>query len=407
MCVRSSPVLLKWLSLVLLVTASGCRSASGSHEGAMQVDTLPSGALRLTHHLPDDRFDPGRALTLVEEVRVGAVEGDGPEVFGSVRGVAADEEGALWVLDAQAAAVRVFNADGTFRTSFGRQGDGPGEFREPNGMLRTPGGELLVSDPRNQRITRFGPDGGLRQVHRVVFPSYGFIWAAVLDPRDRVLDRQIRGPFVRGEPVRLMLSRLDLGAEQVDTLPYPWFDEGAAARRTAWEFERGSMGIPFAASLVSVVDPSLDETTVWAGWSDGYTVVRVSLDGDTLLEVRGNAQPVPVSAEERADAIRRAEAFVTQVGGAPPDYADIPGVKPLLARLDLDSRGRLWVQMEAPDGSSRFDIFSRDGLWEASVVSPVPMDRFSPRVIDGARFIAVITDELGIAYVTRFRLEEG
>lgn len=136
-------------------------------------------------------------------------------------------------------------------------------------------------------------------------------------------------------------------------------------------------------------------------------MVRVSLDGDTLLEVRGNAQPVPVSAEERADAIRRAEAFVTQVGGAPPDYADIPGVKPLLARLDLDSRGRLWVQMEAPDGSSRFDIFSRDGLWEASVVSPVPMDRFSPRVIDGARFIAVITDELGIAYVTRFRLEEG
>lgn len=80
-----SPVLC--LVLCVALTGLGCGGAP-EDVGLIQVDSLPGGAVRVTNALPEERFEPGRARQLVEELRVGAVDGEGPDVFGSIRSLA-------------------------------------------------------------------------------------------------------------------------------------------------------------------------------------------------------------------------------------------------------------------------------------------------------------------------------
>jgi hypothetical protein len=310
------------------------------------------------------------------------------------------------VLDAQLPAVQVFGPDGTHRTTFGRGGDGPGEFRDPNGIRLTPKGHILVSDPRNQRISRFTPEGDFLEAHTVPVRSFGFQWEGILDGGGRVLDQQFAAPLGQGPLPGRILRRIDLQTGAMDTLPFPPLPDGAGRAPVAWRFERGSTAIPFSAGGIMVLDPT-GEMSVWLGWSDRYALARVSLEGDTLQLLEAGATPVPVSPQEREEAIAGVREFVAGIGAPPPDFGEIPSVKPLLTGLDVDPSGRLWVQLQAPDGGMRFDIFGPDGRWQGSAASSLPLQRFAPRVVEEDRLTAVVADSLGVAYVVRMRLQSG
>ena len=66
---------------------------------------------------------------LVEELRLGQIDGIGPEVFGDVHDVAVDEMGHIYVLDYGWKEVRVFDREGRHVRNMARDGEGPGEFR--------------------------------------------------------------------------------------------------------------------------------------------------------------------------------------------------------------------------------------------------------------------------------------
>ena len=64
------------------------------------------------------------------ELVIGAVlEGDPAYLFESVRALARDAEGRIYVADSGSRTVRVFDDGGTHVYSFGGRGEGPGEFR--------------------------------------------------------------------------------------------------------------------------------------------------------------------------------------------------------------------------------------------------------------------------------------
>ena len=65
-----------------------------------------------------------------EEVyRIGSLTGEDWEQFGSVRKVAFNEAGQLYVFDGQADRMVVVGPAGEYLRGFGRRGEGPGEFR--------------------------------------------------------------------------------------------------------------------------------------------------------------------------------------------------------------------------------------------------------------------------------------
>lgn len=116
------------------------------------VDTLPSGHIVVRN---DDRplWHEGAGWRVVEELRIGSVEGGGPEAFGEVEAFVVDGEGRIWVLERITAQLTVFDAAGAHVRTIGRRGGGPGEFMQPVAMHFAPDGHLWVVDVGNHRIS--------------------------------------------------------------------------------------------------------------------------------------------------------------------------------------------------------------------------------------------------------------
>jgi hypothetical protein len=81
------------------------------------------------------------------------------ELFGVLRGLLTDADGNIYLLDVQLSEIRVFDADGAYLRTIGRDGEGPGEFRRPRALFFTPGGEVAVVQLMPGRVVLLTPEG--------------------------------------------------------------------------------------------------------------------------------------------------------------------------------------------------------------------------------------------------------
>lgn len=84
-----------------------------------------------------------------EELVLGTMDGPTHSAFGKVSDAGFYRNGAIYVVDEQAHAVRMFSESGDYLTTIGREGDGPGELRAPTALALTAAG-LAVSDARGR-----------------------------------------------------------------------------------------------------------------------------------------------------------------------------------------------------------------------------------------------------------------
>jgi hypothetical protein len=87
-------------------------------------------------------------------------ESDDPEKsFSEVSNFVVDDKGTIYALDFKDRKIKVYEADGRFVRSFGKQGQGPGELDMPAGIHLTPDNELIVEDATARKLVYFGLDG--------------------------------------------------------------------------------------------------------------------------------------------------------------------------------------------------------------------------------------------------------
>jgi sugar lactone lactonase YvrE len=84
-----------------------------------------------------------------------------PGDFAKPSGVAVDKEGNLFVADTLNNRIEVFDADGTFIRTWGKNGDGPGYFARPKGVAVDSDGHVWVSDGMQDRVQVFTSEGQL------------------------------------------------------------------------------------------------------------------------------------------------------------------------------------------------------------------------------------------------------
>lgn len=84
-----------------------------------------------------------------------------PGDFAKPTGVAVDREGNLYVADTWNNRIEIFDADGSFVSTFGRAGDGPGYFSRPKGVAIDSDGHVWVADGMQDRIQVFTKEGQL------------------------------------------------------------------------------------------------------------------------------------------------------------------------------------------------------------------------------------------------------
>ncbi len=101
---------------------------------------------------------PVTTLELEELWRIGGPD-DEENLLGVVDRILADDEGNLYLLDIQLVEVLVYDADGEYVHSLGKQGDGPGEMRNAVEIMFLPDGHLGIVQLFPGRVVKVDLEG--------------------------------------------------------------------------------------------------------------------------------------------------------------------------------------------------------------------------------------------------------
>jgi sugar lactone lactonase YvrE len=353
---------------------------------------------------PETGDSTGDAWRLVEDLRIGVVDGEGPDVFGRIAGLQVGEDGRIYVLDAQARELRIFDSTGAHVRTVGRQGQGPGEFQSIVGMDWDPEGRLWVVDLGNDRYTLFDADGELvdhvpREVGMSASP-----WPGAIDDSGAVWEALRLIPDVEGDSITREFARLTPTGEVLDSLRVverdaEMYQTAVPGGGTATFFDV----VPFSSAAWTTVDP---DGSLWAGVTGEYRLVKLRPTGDTLLVVERDRDPVPITETERQAAlddpgVRR----LIELGTIDADL--IPPTKPPLARVEVSEAGEIWAWLSAPGSDpGPIDRFQADGQLVGSVSSPQDFASSGPRpVILEDYVVGVVADSLGVQSVVRYHIE--
>lgn len=393
---RAGAILLA-LSLPLLLL-SACRDApDGGWRGSME--TLPGGAV-LVRNPEQGAWGEGEAWTLVEDLRIGSVDEQGPALFGEIAAVEPDPLGRIWVLDRQAKELRVFDGRGAHVRTVGREGGGPGEFRDPIGMAWGPGAQLWIADPANARFSVFDTAGRYVTSHPRRVGGYALPWRGGFGPDGTF--QEIAMVTAPGGESRYALLRFNAAMEPADTVLLPTFRGDQFELRGEKSFVAAS--VPFAPGQVVALDPA---GGVWVGTNDRYRLAKLDADGDTALVIERNAPPVPVTPGEREEAVERLRWFTEQGGRIEPGR--IPRRKPAYQHVIGDGESGVWVRpaLAAGESGAAFDVFDPEGRYLGRVRLPGGLASFPPPVLRGDALYGVGRDSLDVPQVVRARIVRG
>lgn len=377
---------------------SGCGDAASRGDWTTVRDTLPSGTVRVTN-IPAADLSP--TWTLVEELRVGSVDGAGPDGFAYLKGLVVLDGGAFVVLDSEVQELRVFGPDGDHIVTHGGRGQGPGEFVDANGLMLGPDGRIWVPDARNGRMSIFDPADGFIESFRFVDDNYGWVWNGAMVDGSRIYR-----PWSGGN--REQIRVYDLTMTRIDSLPLsadpPEDEEYDPARQPGAFYQETNGGysmyrIPFFAAEVRYIDA---RGAVWST-RDGdpeYRIARWDPGGDTTLLVETRRPAVPVPAAERdsvIDEMRPMGQF---------DWSRIPNVKPAVEGIFESAEGNLWVRTPSRGEGALFDVYSGDGAYLGTAGLEPGLDLFDrvAPVVRGDTIWLIATDELDVQYVVRARI---
>lgn len=385
--------------LLSLVAAVGCGSpdAGASTSWSGSIDTLASGQIVVRNPATPIRSgDDG--WRVVEELRLGRMEGGGADVFGQIASLEVDAAGRLWVLDSQAQELRVFDASGEHVRTTGRRGGGPGEFAQAVRVELAPDGHMWVMDPQNNRISVFDTAGAFVRAEPALggfimmpwpgrFDADGFYYAPV--PRSN-------GDF------SIALVRHDVELTPLDTLVTPT----DPVERERFEHSPGPgsfirAGIPFQGGLSWQLSP---RGTMWAMISDEYRLIELTPSGDTLRTITREFSALPVTDADREQARENLRWFTNQGGQI--DLSRLPRTKAPVRSFFQADDGHIWVARvtNAEESGRVHDVFDPEGRFLTAVRLPFPLSSSPQPVVRDGVLHGVTQDDLEVQYVVRARV---
>ena len=378
------------------------------------VDTLERGRILVRNPAPGRGGGPGE-WRLVEDLRLGEVDGPGPEVFGDLHDVAVDERGNIYVLDYGSKEVRVFDREGRHLRNMARDGGGPGEFRysgfspayriiwqPPNRLWVGDRYQQLSFDSLGNELSRVGaPFGrgisggaltdGLRRGRIVAADAEGFNYQEVsVTDRTTSGDETVSHSRTYGVRVPVFPEHPNpvLPADSVllDSRVYT-----STMQTRATGDGNVTIGGVFKVSIPRRAWSFAGGETVWAANRAAYRLHEVTFAGDTVRTVELGNPPPP-----------------------PPDDSDDSEFEPLIASLEVSPEGWLWVLRHRPDPDENpvWDLFDNCGRYRGEVSSParIATVRFDGGTVDaidlgpGGVIHGLARDALDVSYVLRLRL---
>ncbi len=369
-----------------LITIAGLVLAVAAAAAAAPVIDIVSG---VPHVRSTSSIEGAQLVELQELWRAGGAD-DEENFFGVPTEAVAGPDGRVYLLDTQLATIHIYESDGTFAGTVGRDGDGPGEFRFPTGMVRLPGQRLAVTAGMGGKIVVVNEDGT---------PS------ASITPGDEAAGgfQSFFDVKARGEHLVLCGAQMafaDGGMKERRYLAsYDAATEGFAT--TYWELSGvRDMSKPkfiekdeyFAANRYDV---DAEGRVYVADNRDAYSVSVYGPDGglERVIE-RPDYAPHVRTDDEKADVT---SGMVIMTGNGRLEIENVvEDAAPAIDSLFLDDDGLLWVMdghAERHEGVyRRYDVFAADGAWlrTVDIVLPGNNEEDGLMPLGDGRFLHVI-----------------
>jgi hypothetical protein len=385
------------MSTALVLGCATDSSTSDNWRGT--IDTLTSGTVVVQN--PDTGlWTPETEWRLEEVVRLGSVDEPGPELFGRIRALEVDALGRIYVFDAQANELRIFEPGGVHVRTVGGEGGGPGEFQQVIGMAWGSDGNLWIVDPSNNRVSIIDTSGSYVTSHRMPGNYVVVPWPGGVDREGRFYT-YAQDPSAA--PFGFVLVQYSVAMEPLDTIQPP--------RQTGsdhyYEYSHGGSGarasVPFSSRLVWRLAPSSD---IWFALTGEYKLYQTTLTGDTVRTIAKQFEPIAVTRSEADSAVERLEWFTRQGGHV--ERSKIPSHKPAIRDFILGDDGTLWVNPNL-DGHSRraidvLDVFDPEGRYLGRLDLPSALLYVPAPIVRNGMLYGVTQDDLGVSYVVSARL---
>jgi hypothetical protein len=340
---------------------------------------------------PDYPRDGVFQLDLEEDLSVGVEEGDERYMLNEPQDVQVTDDGTIFIMDWGDTCIKVYDSEGRYLRTIGREGVGPGEFSTPVYMDISADGKVFLMDGRNQRVVFFDTDGNYLGGFRVM----GFHSQMRTDGLNRFyFQRQ-----TRGEEVKVLNSWQELDVNTVvnrtEESGEEWFSFGpfSGEKDRTMKTSTGSMsiGTPFKVTW-SVTKKGL----LYQGFNDEYVIHVFNPEGKKVLTF--GREYIPVK-NPRAKGRTGAQKYM-------PAYAP---------RWVLDEEENLWIEIyieeekrEENEGRQdeeekprpvAYDIFSPQGGYLKQVVLPHRIYHFK-----NGKIYSIVSTEEGFRVVKRFEI---
>lgn len=398
-------LLLVGASIGSLLQLAACGDGRDGDGWTVAADTVEGGAIHVTHTPP--ATEAVATWRLVEELRIGSVDAEGPASFGDLRGLAVTRDGRIAVLDAQAQELRVFDPRGRHLATHGGTGRGPGEMEGAFGLMLAPDGTLWVPDSRNARMSIYDLEAGFVDSHELSVVSRDYVWRGIMTSDGRILKQSATfDPSPRGV-LRVYGSEMTL--EDVLPLPGP-FDRTQAVAPGLFHVSNAGfesfLAIPFFPQGHTLLDPRGGIWSTERG-DPSYRIKRWTAGGDTTLVVTTRRPPSRLAASVRDSAIDAVRQELRELGGARQDWSRVPDVWPAVTSMFLAEEGTLWVEAAAAEETRTYDVYERTGHYLGTALSALGVLRAIHPVVREDRFWAVVIGDLDVQYVVRASIVEA
>lgn len=403
-----------WALLLAVLALPACQDGPGSAEAGVARD---SAGVAITEN-PGDVWSGPEAwrLSTSPMLRIGAVDGEAPYLFGNIEGLVALSDGRVVVADRDRT-LRWYGPGGEFLFQRGGEGGGPGEFGRISGLTVAAGDTVVVRDGTAGRMTTLGPDGSLvgtaptLGVTQSRGPGYrlsdGSLVVVDHGYTRRPRDRESLEPGLMRRPARVL--RLSEDGARADTLgAFPGSEQLVRQRegRLVVEPPVFSRSLSFTAG----------DDRIYLGPQDPFEINVYSPEGEWLRSIRAPDVDIELG-PDRIEAFR--SWMLSRLEGRPPEQkaammrpvdamleAGLPDRVPAYSTLLLDPGGHLWVgeyrfelNRHPPD---RWVIFDREGRLVSLVRTP---PGFELMAVAEDRVYGRATDELNVQYVVGYAIE--